>query len=97
MTLTCEHFAICAPPGFDGLATGVAITIVLGILLVIAAVGYFAIRDLYRFGRDGSPWTIAVVAFLVFASGGYWLAGLAGATAGVPLLIAFAIGRRKLR
>lgn len=96
----CEMFATCLPRGFQEFSwtagNAVALGIVGGVFLLMAGVGYFAVRDLHRFGRDAFSWFIAVAAFLIFSGAGFWLGGAAGAVAGVPLLIAFAIGRRKL-
>jgi hypothetical protein len=82
-----------APPGFDSFVTSVGMTVVVVIFVGVSLVGYFCIRDAYRFGRIGIPWFFGITLPAVFSVAGYWAAGLSGTVVGIPLLVAFALGR----
>src|SRR5436309_1986628 len=88
-----QSLAMCAPLGFDEARWGVVFFVVLGIYVVIGLVGYFLVRDFFRFGRRGFPWLLAVIGSCIFSAGGYLLVGPVGTIVGAPFLVAFGIGR----
>jgi hypothetical protein len=94
MKFITQTLAMCAPPGFDSFTTGVGMVVVIGIFIVVGIIGYFCIRDAFRFGRKGLPWLGGTLTPAIFSAVGYFVAGPIGVVAGVPLLIAFGVGRR---
>lgn len=69
-----------------------AVTVIV-VSAVVVCVAALALRDLFRFGRDGSPWLVAAGAAALFGGVGFWAGGLLGALFGAPVLIAFGSGR----
>jgi hypothetical protein len=92
-----QSFAMCAPLGFDGFLTGVSMVVVIGIFIVVGLISYFCFRDAYRFGRDGMSWLLGILTPAIFSCAGYFVAGPLGLVAGMPLLIAFGVGRYRAR
>jgi hypothetical protein len=92
MTLT----PILAHGGLDGIVkmfegTAAATFIVIG-ALSLCVIGW-VLRDLFRFGRDGFPWLLAVGVSALFGGVAFWIMGWFGALAGAPVLVAFGFGR----
>ena len=86
-------FSMCAPEGFLTFFNSLRLAGLIGGFGLFGLLGYFSIRDAYRFGRKGMSWWIGGITLAIFSGLGCWAAGVVGTLAGTPMLVAFGIGK----
>lgn len=77
---------------FSGFALILFTMLCIGALLLLWVIALL-LRQLYRFGREGMPWFLAIFLSLFFGAFGYWGWKLAGASVVIPVLVSFGLGK----